>query len=318
MKLSRLLLAALVAVLIVPAIGLAQAKTPPGMDNAAQKPSLKVQSCTRDSLKSMTDRYIAAQTKGDISSLPMVQGVHYIENMVSANIKESFLLKPMKFDYVFSAYDTATCQTFTEMIVTNKEAPYIFATRLRVLLNEITEIETLWTTTGHWLFDADAFLKYVSLQNWGEIPTAMQNKRDTLLYAANSYLDAFVYANLDIVPWGYPCVRIEGGAYTARDGGEQPDSGCHPGVPSGVNIVNRRYVIDETLGTIAVFCTFGAGTPGGGSGAPDMHMFRVENGKLRYVHTMTHLLQSSFGGTMPKGSEYTKPKPGEGGAKPKP
>ena len=307
MKLFKLLLIALAAALIVPASGFAQAKTPPGMENAAQKPMMKVPSCTRDSLKRITDLYIAAQTKGDISGLPLVQGAHYIENMASADIKKSILLKPMKMDYQFSAFDTATCQTFTEMIVTNKEAPYIFATRLRVYLNEITEVETLWTTTGHWLFDADAFLKYTKLQNWGEIPSVRQNSRDTLLYAANAYLDAFIYANLDIVPWGYPCVRIEGGAYTARDG-ETPDSGCHPGVPSGVNIVNRRYIVDETLGTIAVFCTFGAGTPGGGSGAPDMHMFRVENGVLRYVHTMTHLLQNAFQGTMPKGSEYTKPK----------
>ena len=299
MKHFKLLLIALVAALIVPVSGFSQAKAPPGMENAAQKPSMKMPSCTRDGLKRMADLYIAAQTKGDISGLPLVQGVHYIENMAHADIKSSFLHKPMKMDYHFSAYDTATCQTFTEMIVTDKAAPYIFATRLRVLFNEITEIETLWTTTGFWLFDADAYLKYTKLENWGEIPDVRQSNRETLLYAANAYLDAFVYANLDIVPWGYPCVRIEGGAYTARDG-ETPDSGCHPGVPSGVNIVNRRYVIDETLGTIAVFCTFGGGTPGGGSGAPDMHLFRVENSVLRYVHTMTHLLQSNFQGAAPK------------------
>jgi hypothetical protein len=68
------------------------------------------------------------------------------------------------------------------------------------------------------------------------------------------------------------------------------------GVPGGVNIVNRRFVVDEVLGTVQVFCTFGAGGPGGGSGAPDSHLFRVENGKLRYVHTLTHLLQADFRG----------------------
>jgi hypothetical protein len=39
-----------------------------------------------------------------------------------------------------------------------------------------------------------------------------------------------------------------------------------------------------------------AGSPNGGSGAPDTHLFRVENGKLRYVHTLTHLLQANFRG----------------------
>ena len=38
-------------------------------------------------------------------------------------------------------------------------------------------------------------------------------------------------------------------------------------------------------------CTFGAGS--GGSGAPDTHLFRIENGKLRFVHTLTHLLQAN-------------------------
>jgi hypothetical protein len=67
-------------------------------------------------------------------------------------------------------------------------------------------------------------------------------------------------------------------------------------VPSGVNIANRRFIVDEAMGTVTVFCTFGAGGPAGGSGSPDVHTFRIENGKLRYVHTLTHLLQASFRG----------------------
>jgi len=74
------------------------------------------------------------------------------------------------------------------------------------------------------------------------------------------------------------------------------DDTCQVGVPSGVNIANRRFVVDETIGSIVVFCTFGAGSAAGGSGAPDTHLFRVENGKLRYVHTLTHLLQANFRG----------------------
>ena len=71
---------------------------------------------------------------------------------------------------------------------------------------------------------------------------------------------------------------------------------CDVGVPSGVNIANRRFIVDPTIGSVVVYCTFGAGGPNGGSGAPDTHLFRVENGKLRYVHTLTHLLQSNFRG----------------------
>ena len=72
------------------------------------------------------------------------------------------------------------------------------------------------------------------------------------------------------------------------------DDSCDVGVPSGVNIANRRFVVDATIGAVVAFCTFGAGNAAGGSGAPDSHLFRVENGKLRFVHTLTHLLQANF------------------------
>jgi hypothetical protein len=69
-----------------------------------------------------------------------------------------------------------------------------------------------------------------------------------------------------------------------------------------VNIANRRFVVDEVLNSVVVYCTFGAGGPNGGSGAPDAHMFRLENGKLRYVHTLTALLQSAFTGGANRGT----------------
>jgi hypothetical protein len=71
------------------------------------------------------------------------------------------------------------------------------------------------------------------------------------------------------------------------------------GVPGGVDIVNRRFIVDPVFGTVQVFCTFGAVGPGGRPGPADSHLFRVENGKLRYVHTITHLLMSDFRGNRP-------------------
>lgn len=250
-------------------------------------------SCTRGGLQQAVDLYIAAQTKGDISGLPLPPGVGYWENMAPADIKKGFITRPMKIDHHRSFLDTDTCQTFTEVIVTDKAAPYVFATRLRVNHDKIADVEILWTTTGYWLFDADAYLKYSSTEKWDPIPAEKRDSRGTLVAAANAYLDAFLEKKIDLVPWGFPCVRIEGGAYTGKG---SPSDSCEVGVPAGVNIANRRFIVDEVLGTVAVFCTFGAGGPGARSGAPDTHLFRVENGKLRYVHTLTHLLQSEFRG----------------------
>jgi hypothetical protein len=254
-------------------------------------------SCTRAGLQQAADLYLAAQAKGDISDLPLAKGVGYWENLAPADIHKGFITKPLKIDHQRSFLDTATCQTFTEVIVTDKAAPYVLGTRLRVNHDKIAEVEILWTTTGYWLFDADAYLKHSSEEDWGPVPRGKRESRGMLVAAANAYLDAFLEKRLDLVPWGYPCERTEGGrGYTGKG---LPTDSCSLGVPAGVNIVNRHYVVDEELGTVQVFCTFGAGSPGGGSGAPDSHLFRLENGKLRYVHTLTHLLQSAFRGNRP-------------------
>ena len=250
-------------------------------------------SCSREGLQRAVDLYIAAQSKGDTSALPLPPGVGYVENMAAVDINAGVIKTAMKIDHHRSLLDPSSCQTFTEVIVTNREKPYVLGTRLRVNRDKIAEIEILWTTTGYWLFNADNYLKYSSSENWGPIPADKRDTRNTLVAAANAYLDAFLEGQKDLVPWGYPCVRTEGGMYTGKG---SPTDSCDVGVPSGVNISNRRFIVDETIGSVVVYCTFGAGRAGGGSGAPDTHLFRVEGGKLRYVHTITHLLQSNFRG----------------------
>ena len=247
-------------------------------------------SCTREGLQAAANLYIAAQSKGDTTELPLAKGLGYVENFKTMNINEGLIKKPMKIDHHRSLLDTSTCQTFTEVIISDKADPYVLGTRLRVNHALIAEIEMLWTTTGYWLFNADNYLKYSSSEDWGAIPAANRDTRATLVSAAGAYLDAFLEGKKDLVPWGYPCNRTEGGMHTGK--GTANDS-CDVGVPSGVNIANRHFVVDETIGAVVAFCTFGAGGSTGGSGSADTHLFRVENGKLRYVHTLTHLLQAN-------------------------
>jgi hypothetical protein len=59
-----------------------------------------------------------------------------------------------------------------------------------------------------------------------------------------------------------------------------PTDKCDVGIPSNIDLKNRRYVIDETLGTVDVFLSFAGNLP-------DSHEFRIESGKIRYVHTLT-------------------------------
>jgi hypothetical protein len=289
----------LAGVALAPAIGSAQAP-PPGSNQTV--------SCVRGGLQRAVNLYIEAQTKGDISGLPLANGLGYVENLTPVAIDSGLIKTPMKIDHHRSLLDESTCQTFTEVIVTDAAKPYVLGTRMRVNHDKIAEIEVIWTTTGYWLFNADNYLKYSSSEDWGPIPAERRDSRGTLVAAANAYLDAFLEGKIDLVPWGFPCVRVEGGMYTGRG---TPTDSCEVGVPAGVNIANRRFVVDEAQGSVVVFCTFGAGGPTGGSGAPDTHLFRVENGKLRYVHTITHLLQANFRGGRPPGQSGQQTQPGQ-------
>jgi hypothetical protein len=282
----------LIAALFVPTAGYAQV------------------ACTRAGLQKAVDLYIDAQTKGDTSGLPLPMGLGYMENAALADISKGIIKKPLKIDHHRSLLDTSSCQTFTEVIVTNKAEPYVLGTRMRVNHDKIAEVEILWTTTSYWLFNADTYLQYSSSEKWDVIPEGKRDTRETLVAAANAYLDAFLEGKMDLVPWGQPCNRTEGGMHT---GSGKPDDSCQVGVPSGVNIANRRFVVDTTIGSVVAYCTFGAGSLTGGSGSADTHLFRVENGKLRYVHTLTHLLQSSFrGGGAGRGAGAGAGAPGAG------
>ena len=59
--------------------------------------------------------------------------------------------------------------------------------------------------------------------------------------------------------------------------------------PQRLNVTNRRYVIDETIGAVVIFHNFpwldaGIATD---PGTPASQMFRVENGQNRYIHEVT-------------------------------
>ena len=147
---------ALCVAMLIPALGYAQfakpkpkpGDPPPGVQ-AAQVPMV---SCQRGGLQHAVRLYLAAQAKGDISILPLANGVSYQENMKPADIKTVFITKPLVIDKTLSIYDDASCQTFTEVIVSdsanNKANPYVVGVRLRVNNDNIAEFEVITTTTG--------------------------------------------------------------------------------------------------------------------------------------------------------------------------
>jgi hypothetical protein len=236
-------------------------------------PTSPLATCDRDFLKTQTDAYIAAQAAGTASTFQTASSnFTYTQNFKTASLASGILATPLKIDHNRSTYDTTACATFTELIITDTKTPHVIGTQMRFAADgSLTKMETIVTSTGDWLFNPSGTLKYASAEKWDVIPAEKRDTRAVIQAAADAYLDLFNDKSVK-VPWGNPCARLEGGSYV------QPS--CNVGVPSGIKNVNRRYVVDEVLGTCDVFFDFAGADP-------DSHEFRVESGKLRYVHTMT-------------------------------
>ncbi len=239
--------------------------------------------CSRALLQVRADQYLEALKKGSPTMMPLAPGAKYIENRKETSFGEGIWEAPLSIDFSRSLLDVDACQSFTEVIHANGSHPYVIGTRLKITDGNISEVDSLVSDETDWLFDADNYLKYSSTEKWDILPAAKRSDRQTLIRVASDYFDIFQdYAAFDKVPWGIPCVRIEGGMYTNPD--NEPNPSCTVGVPKGggVPMTNRHYVVDVDMGSVVGFVDFG-----GEDGLPDAHTFRLENGKLRYVHVIT-------------------------------
>jgi len=248
--------------------------------------TLSAQVCTRAGLQAAADGYIAAQKAGNPALLPLDDNAQYFENMKPSSIEESILQLALPIALHRSFLDTETCKTFTEAVVTQGEHPYVLGVRLALQNGKVTEINAIVTDEGDWEFDAAKHYAASSKEDWGVLPPGQRVERQKLIDAANAYLDMFTFEDIE-VPWGIPCAHLEGGKYT----GDGPRSTCKIGIPiEGIDIVDRSYVVDVDAGVVNVFCRFGVTESprfGKTDGLPDSHTFRLEKGKLRYIHSLS-------------------------------
>jgi len=237
--------------------------------------------CTRAELQSAVDSYLQAQSKGEISAMVLAADASFLENMIEVSSADGLWNTALPIAFSRSFLDSTRCRTFSEIIVTEGGHKYVIGTRLYVNDSKITRIDSLVTDKGDWLFNADAYLKFSSAEDWSAPPESQRTAAADLINAANNYFDFFSDRHV-AAPWGRPCARLEGGAYTNAD--NDPNPSCQVGEPQGfLYIVNRDYVVDEEMGVINVFCRFGNST----SGMPDSHTIRMIDGKIHQVHTLS-------------------------------
>jgi hypothetical protein len=254
---------------------------------AIASPAAAQSGCSRERLVEIADQYRASQASGRaiMHMRPMGEWVNYYENFeLSSMAFGGVIASPQKVDWDRSFYDTAACAVYVESIITNPEQPYVLASMIRGTgaigspIGTIGGFDVITSTTKDWFFNAEKTLYYAQREDWAPIPEGQRNTREEIRAAADAYLDLFMDKTVE-VPWGTPCARLEGSAYTGRG---TPEDSCNVGVPENVEMADRRYVIDPVVGAVAVFLKMGQ------NARADAHVFRIEDGKIRYIHTITN------------------------------
>ncbi|KAI1102029.1 hypothetical protein F4804DRAFT_334694 [Jackrogersella minutella] len=253
--------------------------------------------CNRTYLQLFSDDYVLAHENGQLTHLENIaDNFTYVENNKTREITGGIFNNALRIDHRHTIVDTVECASYTELIITHnvsgEPAPYVIGTQIRHSPGDLScyLIDLTVSTTGSWLFNSTKTLEYASKENWTLIDEGARDSREALKSAADAYLDMWSNKSaIDAVPWGTPCDRLEGSVYT---GPGLPTDSCKVGIPTNNNQApnsHRRYVIDLTYGAISVLCIFEHLAD-----APDSHEFRMENSKLRYIHTIT--LADSSGG----------------------
>ena len=240
--------------------------------------------CTRESLQELVNGYLAALEAGDPTKMALAEGAKYIEDMKSSSFDKGIWTAKPTVSFHRDFLDVDSCSAYVEMFDSINTHAYNIGAQIRTANGKIVEISALAGDAGDWSIKGQAdiakMVRISSGEKWPLIPEAQQDDRATIKAAGDAYLDIFKDKSVQ-VPWGTPCARLEGSMYTGNANNPGGNTGsCDVGIPDNLTINDRHYLVDVDMGSVSIFCKFGGAMP-------DSHLFRVENGKLRYVHTIS-------------------------------
>ena len=211
--------------------------------------------CSRETLQKLADTYVKAQTAGKATMVPLADRRVLRGERPAMDIAKGVLAGALKVDFTRSFYDTTQCATFTELVAATDPHPYVIHTRIEATKDgKASKMESVVTDAGDWVFGATEHLAVTRTEKWDEIPKDKRDTREAIQAAADAYLNNWGDPTLP-VPHGTPCSRLEGRTSTAARNPEGQT--CTMGAfPQKLNVTNRRYVIDETVGAVNIFHSF--------------------------------------------------------------
>jgi hypothetical protein len=242
--------------------------------------------CSRTSLEKAVSAYLSAQAAGQPSLLMQTNDFTYAENDIVMDIDRGVLSQAVTIDFSRSIFDTEQCFTFTEISAATNHHPYVINTRMILLGDRVASIQSVIADSGDWVFNATSHLFWAKTEKWDAIPEGKRDTRTVIKAAGDAYLDSWADGKVN-VPYGTPCARLEGGAYTGER--NTSSNSCRmPEFPKPfAGAGNRRYVIDEELGAVGILNDFPFIDTTRPAGTPSANFLRVEGAMIRFIHETT-------------------------------
>jgi len=261
--------------------------------------------CSRDNLKSLSNKYFDAIAAHDPSMLPLASNVKFTENGKELKVGEGIWQTAGKALLTRHIVDTQKCGTHTQAVIEepNKEGksrPILFGVRLQYENKKITEIETVLARETEFAMEmspeggANAVLNTKG-QDWESIiPIGERSSRLALIAAADDYFEMFADDPIFGTPFADVCHRWENGFQTTK-GGEFQGTKYPPGrcTPKGLGLImkhppRRVPIVDLEAGVAVAYVHFA-------NSLPDFHMFKMRNGKVDLIQAVIGAGSPSMG-----------------------
>jgi hypothetical protein len=264
------------------------------------------QTCDRECLKGFITKYLDALTAKKPDSLPLAADVKFTENCKQIKVGEGYWKDVSgTVRYRLDIIDVNQSGA-AALVVIKGSASVLFALRLKVADQKITEIETIVTknSTEGMLFQPDGFKAPPADSAMTVMPKPeLLNTRAEMIEIASKYPEAMKKGtgtfNKNGLYFSKGAYRLENGQLMAGPGCTFL-SGCDnigtQSLPSLSGMVYKPAVIDEHSGIVLLRMNFGKGSVMSGSGTLDvMEAFKVYNDTMHCVYAIMRTVPEGTG-----------------------
>jgi len=257
--------------------------------------------CNRSCLTVFVDNYIQALVAHDPGNLPVAGDVKFTEDRVKLQLGEGLWQTISSLtDYRLDILDVRNSTAITLMVVEESGNRVMFALRLKINNNKISEVETMVVRNRQegMIFKPDALLKASEAMLLTPNLTA-RNSRADMIRMATRYPEglktgSFVTAD---VPFTSDAYRFENGQLMAGPGCtffQDCADIKNQRIPTLAGITYKVGAVDEERGIVLLRMNFGPGATFDGKNTLDVwEAFKVYNDHIHAVEAFMEVMPIS-------------------------